>query len=79
MKGKFEPSLLPQSYGGELDTEEMGRKFLKHLEDRRNVILALDDMDIDVAHYSSLWSQTNLVENEVEGGVAGSFRKLNVD
>uniref|UniRef100_A0A182PJU6 CRAL-TRIO domain-containing protein n=2 Tax=Anopheles epiroticus TaxID=199890 RepID=A0A182PJU6_9DIPT len=72
MKRKFEPPLLPQQYGGELDTDEMVRKLIKHLEDRRNVILALDDMDIDVAHYSSLWNQSNVVENEVEGGVAGT-------
>ncbi|XP_052897503.1 clavesin-2-like [Anopheles moucheti] len=79
MKGKLEPSLLPKAYGGDLDTDDLGRKFIKHLENRRSVILALDDMEIDVAHYSSLWNQSNLVENEVEGGVAGSFRKLNVD
>uniref|UniRef100_A0A182QRU9 CRAL-TRIO domain-containing protein n=1 Tax=Anopheles farauti TaxID=69004 RepID=A0A182QRU9_9DIPT len=79
MKGKFDTSLLPKPYGGDLDPDELGRKFRKHLEDRRSAILALDEMDIDVAHYSSLWTQTNLVENEVEGGVAGSFRKLNVD
>ncbi|XP_053665391.1 clavesin-1-like [Anopheles marshallii] len=79
MKRKLEPSLLPKSYGGDLDTDELGHKFIKHLENRRSVILALDDMEIDVAHYSSLWNQSNLVENEVEGGVAGSFRKLNID
>ncbi|XP_053674843.1 clavesin-2-like [Anopheles nili] len=79
MKTKFDPSLLPESYGGKLDLNELHRKFRKHLEDRRSVILALDDMDIDTTQYSALWSQSNLVENEVEGGVAGSFRKLNVD
>ncbi|XP_058122033.1 clavesin-2-like [Anopheles ziemanni] len=78
-KSKIDPELLPKEYDGELDTDDLGRKFRKHLEDRRNVILALDDMDIDTAKYSSLWNQSNLVENEVEGGVAGSFRKLNVD
>ncbi|XP_058122034.1 retinaldehyde-binding protein 1-like [Anopheles ziemanni] len=78
-KAKIDPELLPKEYDGELDMEDLRRKFREHLEDRRNVILALDEMDIDTAHYSSLWNQSNLVENEVEGGVAGSFRKLNVD
>uniref|UniRef100_A0A2M4ADW1 Putative phosphatidylinositol transfer protein sec14 n=1 Tax=Anopheles triannulatus TaxID=58253 RepID=A0A2M4ADW1_9DIPT len=79
MKSKFDVSLVPQELGGEVDVADAGRKFLKHLENRRSVILGLDEMDIDTAHFSSLWSQSNVVENEVDGGVAGSFRKLNVD
>uniref|UniRef100_A0AAG5D4W8 CRAL-TRIO domain-containing protein n=1 Tax=Anopheles atroparvus TaxID=41427 RepID=A0AAG5D4W8_ANOAO len=78
-KAKLSPELLPKEYDGDLDLDVLRREFRKHLEDRRSVILALDEMDIDTAHYSSLWNQSNLVENEVEGGVAGSFRKLNVD
>ncbi|XP_052860318.1 retinaldehyde-binding protein 1-like [Anopheles cruzii] len=79
MKSKFDASVLPTEFGGEVDLGEINRKFLKHLEDRRTVIMALDELDIDTAHYSALWNQSHVVENEVEGGVAGSFRKLNVD
>ncbi|XP_058122035.1 clavesin-2-like [Anopheles ziemanni] len=78
-KARFDPELLITDYGGSLDQVDLLRHFRKRLEDRRSVMLALDEMDIDVERYSSLWTRPNLVQNEVEGGVMGSFRKLNVD
>uniref|UniRef100_A0A182PZG7 CRAL-TRIO domain-containing protein n=1 Tax=Anopheles farauti TaxID=69004 RepID=A0A182PZG7_9DIPT len=79
MAANFDPSLLLKEWGGNCDLHELNQRFLKHLEDRREVILALDEMDIDTAHYASLWQQTTAVENEIDGGAMGSFRKLDVD
>ncbi|XP_052860453.1 retinaldehyde-binding protein 1-like [Anopheles cruzii] len=74
-----EASRLPKELGGEADLQQLEAAFLKHLEARRDVLMALDEMDIDTAHYSSLWAKGIEHENEVDSGVAGSFRKLAVD
>ncbi|XP_049293778.1 retinaldehyde-binding protein 1-like [Anopheles funestus] len=74
-----ESSLRPNDWGGECDLLELNERFMNHLKDRREVILALDEMDIDTAHYTSLWKQTSASDNEIDSGTMGSFRKLNVD
>lgn len=79
MAEHFEPSLLLKECGGLADPKALEADFLKHLEARRDVLLALDEMDIDTKHYSSLWASSSSEDHEVDAGVAGSFRKLAVD
>ncbi|XP_050094148.1 retinaldehyde-binding protein 1-like [Anopheles aquasalis] len=79
MAENFEPSLLLTECGGHADAKRLEADFLKHVEARRDVILALDEMDIDTQRYSSLWASSSNEEHEVDAGVAGSFRKLAVD
>ncbi|XP_035788639.1 retinaldehyde-binding protein 1-like isoform X2 [Anopheles albimanus] len=79
MAEHFEPSLLLKECGGLADPKALEADFLKHLEARHDVLLALDEMDIDTKHYSSLWASSSSEDHEVDAGVAGSFRKLAVD
>ncbi|XP_055609434.1 clavesin-2-like [Uranotaenia lowii] len=81
-KKHFDKSLWPQEYGGPVDVDQKLRELKKRFAERREAILALDDMEIDIQHLASLqvhqnrWDQENA---EVDGGIAGCFRKLNVD
>ncbi|XP_049545487.1 retinaldehyde-binding protein 1-like [Anopheles darlingi] len=79
MAENFDASLLLKECGGHADPKSLEADFLKHAEERRDVILALDEMEIDARRYSSLWASRSTEEHEVEAGVAGSFRKLAVD
>ncbi|XP_065082665.1 clavesin-1-like [Ochlerotatus camptorhynchus] len=79
-KKHFDESLWPKQYGGTHDTKELARDLKKQFEEKRTRIMALDDMDIDIEHYTSLWGQSSANPNsDIEGGVAGCFRKFNVD
>lgn len=79
-KPHFDESLWPKQYGGTQDSAELNRRLRKLFVEKRDAILALDDMDIDVEHYSSLWNQPGgNASSDIDGGVAGCFRKLNVD
>ncbi|ETN60445.1 hypothetical protein AND_007925 [Anopheles darlingi] len=53
----FETTQKPISYGGSVDLDEMNRALWKRVEDQRDVILGLDEMEIDVDYYASLWDQ----------------------
>ncbi|XP_055535996.1 clavesin-2-like [Wyeomyia smithii] len=76
----FDKSLWPQQYDGVLDSTGIAGNLRKLLAEKRAAILALDDMDIDIEHYSSLWNQpTTPTGSDIDGGIAGCFRKLNVD
>ncbi|XP_053686838.1 clavesin-1-like [Sabethes cyaneus] len=79
-KQYFDKSLWPQQYGGTHNSTDIARNLRKLFAEKRAVILALDDMDIDIAHYSTLWNQANAAPgSDIDGGIAGCFRKLNVD
>ncbi|XP_055626847.1 clavesin-1-like [Toxorhynchites rutilus septentrionalis] len=79
-KKYFDESLWPQEYGGPINIGELTRRLRKRFAETRDAILSLDDMDIDIIHYSALWNQggTNTA-SDIEGGISGCFRKLNVD
>uniref|UniRef100_A0AAG5D6U2 CRAL-TRIO domain-containing protein n=1 Tax=Anopheles atroparvus TaxID=41427 RepID=A0AAG5D6U2_ANOAO len=79
MASRFDASQLPTECGGKCDPLQLRKKFLKHLEERREFILALDDMSIDKEHYSSMWNQAGSQNSEIDSGITGSFRKLAVD
>ncbi|EAT36454.1 AAEL011454-PA [Aedes aegypti] len=79
-KKHFDQSLWPKQYGGPHDTTEKAKNLEKLLEEKRDCILALDDMEIDIEHYKSFWGQSNQNSNsDIDIGIAGCFRKLNVD
>uniref|UniRef100_A0A182QN45 CRAL-TRIO domain-containing protein n=1 Tax=Anopheles farauti TaxID=69004 RepID=A0A182QN45_9DIPT len=70
-------SLLPTEYGGTQKSIELRQQLRRDLDYYRNVILALDDMKLDEKHCAELKNQSNLSTGDA--GVAGSFRKLDVD
>ncbi|XP_053665111.1 clavesin-2-like [Anopheles marshallii] len=57
----FEDSWKPTSYGGTVDFDEQSREFRRRIESQRQVVLGLDDMEIDVEHYASLWDSEEAV------------------
>uniref|UniRef100_A0A182M8J5 CRAL-TRIO domain-containing protein n=1 Tax=Anopheles culicifacies TaxID=139723 RepID=A0A182M8J5_9DIPT len=64
----FEDSCKPTTYGGTIDFDELSRKFRKRIEDQRQVILELDDMEIDVEHYATLWDSEQVLTEEAVAG-----------
>ncbi|XP_063237884.1 uncharacterized protein LOC134539629 [Bacillus rossius redtenbacheri] len=67
--------ILPKEYGGEMPLSEMIDKFLLKLEERREAIKALDEMEMEVDQKTKFVTD---LEDEL-AGVAGSFRQLEVD
>lgn len=77
MHEKIDKKILPKEYGGEVPLEEMLEKFKALLKEKREKILALDDMYIEVDEKSCpLVSEMN---EELGIGIDGSFKKLMVD
>lgn len=76
LKEQFDPSILPKEYGGVMPLSEMIELFKQKAKERRERILALDDMYIDL-EAMNITQDTN--EDDLGTGVAGSFRKLQVD
>ncbi|XP_058067205.1 retinaldehyde-binding protein 1-like [Anopheles bellator] len=70
----LEPSITPKKYGGTLDLDAVNKKFADRIEQFQNVVLGLDEMEIDLDHYSALWDEQNpdLME-------AKAFKNLSFD
>lgn len=69
--------ILPKEYGGEVPLSEMLEKFKKVLKEKREQLLALDDMYIEIDEKTCpLISEMN---EELGIGIDGSFKKLTVD
>uniref|UniRef100_A0A182T6F6 CRAL-TRIO domain-containing protein n=1 Tax=Anopheles maculatus TaxID=74869 RepID=A0A182T6F6_9DIPT len=66
-------SLMPKEYGGKQEADDLKRQLKETLNHYRNVILALDDMKLDAKRSATLKNQN------ADGGIIGSFRKLDVD
>ncbi|XP_063237069.1 clavesin-1-like [Bacillus rossius redtenbacheri] len=69
------PKILPKEYGGEVPLDQMINVFLARLEAGRDALRSLDDTDIDLDRRSPAAAD---LEGEL-AGVAGSFRRLEVD
>lgn len=69
--------LLPEEYGGKVPMKQMIEKFKEELQEKREALLALDDMSIDASKYNDKWANSNVLENDVS--IIGSFRRLQVD
>ncbi|XP_026462070.1 clavesin-2 isoform X2 [Ctenocephalides felis] len=76
LKEQFDPSILPKEYGGVVPLSEMIEQFKQKARARRDRILALDEMQIDL-EAMNITKETH--EDDLGTGVAGSFRKLQVD
>ncbi|XP_076178565.1 clavesin-2 [Ptiloglossa arizonensis] len=73
LKAAIDPSSLPKEYGGDMPLSEMIAEFKKTLKKQRDDIKALDDMYIEILSPDYRQISDNL------SGMAGSFRKLEVD
>lgn len=79
-KKHLQESLWPKDYNGPVDVDALNQKMRKLLEEKRDFLLSLDEMEIDLEHYSHLWSKdSGDSAGEIDSGMVGTFRQLNVD
>lgn len=71
------PSLLPKEYGGTVPLDDIIAMFKQRLRRQREAILALDDMYIEITKESTNFGGND--DADIDAGVVGSFRKLEVD
>lgn len=71
------PSLLPKEYGGTVPLNDMIDAFKARLRQQRDTILALDDMYIEITKDSANFGGND--DSDIDAGMVGSFRKLEVD
>lgn len=77
LKSRVNPALLPKEYGGSIPMDEMIAAFKVNLRKQRAKTLALDEMCIEVTGTPTNWLSND--DADIEGGIVGSFRKLEVD
>lgn len=77
LKTKVNPALLPKEYGGTIPLNEMIEAFKARLRQKRETILALDDMYIEITKDSANFAGND--DSDIDAGMVGSFRKLEVD
>lgn len=77
LKSRVDPALLPQEYGGTIPINDMIATFKENLRKQRLKTLALDEMSIEVTGAPTNWLGND--DADIEGGLMGSFRKLEVD
>ncbi|XP_025834681.1 clavesin-2-like isoform X2 [Agrilus planipennis] len=74
---KIDPKILPKEYGGVVPLSELTEKLKTLLKERREQVLSLDDMYIEIDEREcKLVSEMN---EELGVGLEGSFKKLTVD
>jgi len=73
----IDKKILPKEYGGEVPLSEMVAKLKVLLKEKREQVMALDDMYIEIDEKSCpLVSEMN---EELGMGLEGSFKKLQID
>ena len=77
LKSRVNPALLPKEYGGTIPMNEMIAIFKDNLRKHRAKTLALDEMCIEITGAPTNWLGND--DADIEGGLMGSFRKLEVD
>lgn len=77
LKNRINPAILPKEYGGTVPINEMIKEFLVKCRKTRAKVIALDDMYIEITKSSTSWLNND--DSQIEKGVVGSFRKLEVD
>lgn len=76
LKRNIDVKLLPREYGGDVPLADLNERFKKYLLGKREMLLALDEMEIQ------LTDQVETVHGSVDivdAGAIGSFRKLQID
>lgn len=68
---------MPKEYGGTVPLNEMIEAFKARLRQKREAILALDDMYIEITKESTNFAGND--DADIDAGMVGSFRKLEVD
>lgn len=59
--------LLPTEYGGNQNATEITERFRKRLDESREMLLKLDELNIDAAPYADLWNQGK--DDDIEFGM----------
>ncbi|EDS40091.1 conserved hypothetical protein [Culex quinquefasciatus] len=77
LKAKVNPKYLPKEYGGTVPMDECIAQFKAVLKSKREQLVALDEMQIEISKNSAFWANTT--DADIAAGVIGSFRKLEVD
>lgn len=77
LKAKVNPVLLPKEYGGTIPINDIITDFKARLRRQRAAILALDDMYIEITKESANFGGSE--DADIDAGMVGSFRKLEVD
>ncbi|XP_055609353.1 retinaldehyde-binding protein 1-like [Uranotaenia lowii] len=72
-------ALLPKEFGGTRTVKDLKQDLRERLTKYRDLILAQDQMEVDLSRYAALWKENEGSGLEDGTGVVGSFRKLNVD
>lgn len=71
------PKILPKEYGGEVPLADMIAELKKKLKEKRDQVLELDDMYIEINEKDcKLLSE---MQEELGLGIDGSFKRLQVD
>ncbi|XP_058459995.1 clavesin-1-like [Malaya genurostris] len=75
---KMDKRILPEEYGGTAGPiADMISQFKKRCHAKRAQLLAMDEMHIEITKTSSLYTDT--CRGDLDTGIIGSFRKLEVD
>lgn len=69
------PDILPSEYGGTISIAEMIVDCRKKFQEHQKKILAGDDQEIEIVKHNGEW----LSNCDQSLGLAGSFRKLEID
>lgn len=68
---------MPLEYGGTIPLSDMIEDFKNRLRRQRTAILALDDMFIEITKDAANFAGND--DTDIDAGMVGSFRKLQVD
>lgn len=77
MHAKIDSKILPKEYGGIVPASEMVAAMKERLQKKRAAILALDDMYIEITKDAANFASND--DADIDAGMVGSFRKLEVD
>lgn len=75
---KFDKSILPEEYGGTAGpVVDLIAQFKERCRVKQAQLKAMDEMQIEISKSSSVWTDT--CRGDLDNGIIGSFRKLEVD
>uniref|UniRef100_A0A182ISP0 CRAL-TRIO domain-containing protein n=1 Tax=Anopheles atroparvus TaxID=41427 RepID=A0A182ISP0_ANOAO len=72
----IESTMKPKEYGGSVELDALNRAFRKRVEEQREITLGLDQMEIDVQHYASVWDAEEPMPADAAAGAV--FKQLNM-